>query len=300
MDTPKDTRTHARTVAHPRPQSGTGTHTGTTPHTGSGAEASRTEASRTKASHTELSRTADGVRAQGALRDAALWIEALLRQFPELLTELAPGRRSAGAGPASAPRSPAPELLREERRDALLVQQRHGLTVPGRSSAPIRLHISDAIRDITDGVVELDEAVHDKLGLGRPRHARVPERLARIVGLLGEVSVYPALAEHVRDESRRMARRCARALGDAESMVRVRGRCPWCDSVSLRAFPARRAVLCVNPSCRCADTACDCRTDPAYRHVWHDRDWDALASAAGADRGEIAASMDTTDEGVRR
>ncbi|MCT4355829.1 hypothetical protein M5362_22060 [Streptomyces sp. Je 1-79] len=234
------------------------------------------------------------------MRDAALWIEALLRQFPELLTELAPGRRSATDYPASAPRVPAPELLRAERREALLVQQRHGLAVPGHSSAPIRLHISDAIRDITDGVVELDEAVHDKLGLGRPRHARVPQRLARIVGLFGEAAAHPALAEHVRDECRRMARRCARALGDAESMVRVRGRCPWCDSVSLRAFPARRAVLCVNPSCRCADTACDCRTDPAYRHVWHDGDWDALASAAGADRGEIAASMDTTDEGVRR
>ncbi|MFJ8695341.1 hypothetical protein [Streptomyces roseolilacinus] len=230
------------------------------------------------------------------LQDAALWIEALLRQFPELLTELAPGRPSPGTAPERR-RAPSPETarrVREERRDALLVEQRHGLTAPGYSAAPLRLHVSDAVRDITDGVIELDEAVHDKLGLGRPRHARVPQRLVRIAGLLDRVAGHPALAAHVRDESRRMARRCARVLGDSESIVRVRGRCPWCDSVSLRAFPARRAVLCVNPACRCDAAECDCRTDPAYRHVWHEGEWEGLAHTAGTDRAEIDASMDET------
>ncbi|MFC8271690.1 hypothetical protein ACFUJR_03935 [Streptomyces sp. NPDC057271] len=234
------------------------------------------------------------------IQDATLWIEALLRQFPELLTELAPGRRGPASG-APERRHSAQDVdsLREERREALLMEQRHGLSVPGHSAAPLRLHVSDAIRDITDGVVELDEAVHEKLGLGRPRHARVPQRLARILDLLARAEGHTALVEHVRDESRRMARRCARALGDTESMVRVRGRCPWCGSVSLRAFPARRAVLCVNPACRCATEACDCRTDPAYRHVWHEGDWAALTTAGG-DHHEIAASMDAPDEGVRR
>ncbi|MGW0560439.1 hypothetical protein ACWDZ4_07340 [Streptomyces sp. NPDC003016] len=239
-----------------------------------------------------------GPSAEHVVRDAALWIEALLKQFPELLTELAPGRPSA----VTERRAPAPgtaERIREERRDALLVQQRHGLSVPGHSAAPLRLHVSDAIRDITDGVIELDEAVHDKLGLGRPRQARVPQRLIRTAGLLHRVATHPALAAHVRDESRRMARRCARVLGDSESMVRVRGRCPWCDSVSLRAFPARRAVLCVNPACRCGAEECDCRTDPAYRHVWHEGGWEALAGTAGADRAEIDASMDESATPVR-
>ncbi|MCQ0024180.1 hypothetical protein M4914_15270 [Streptomyces somaliensis DSM 40738] len=231
------------------------------------------------------------------VRDAALWIEALLKQFPELLGELAPGRPSPGAAPER--RTPSPEAarrVREERLDALLVEKRHGLAVPGYSAAPLRLHVSDAVRDITDGVVELDEAVHDKLGLGRPRRARVPQRLVRIAGLLGRIADHPPLAAHVRDESRRMARRCARVLGDSESMVRVRGRCPWCDSVSLRAFPARRAVLCVNPACRCDAPECDCRTDPAYRHVWHEDGWEALARADGADRAEIDSSMDESAE----
>ncbi len=46
------------------------------------------------------------------------------------------------------------------------------------------------------------------------------------------------------------------------------GRCPWCDSVSLRAFPDRGAVLCVNPACRCPEPDCGCHDDPAYRHTW--------------------------------
>lgn len=125
------------------------------------------------------------------VRDAALWIEALLKQFPELLGELAPGRPSPAPPPSGGPSPEAAQRVREERLDALLVEKRHGLAVPGYSAAPLRLHVSDAVRDITDGVVELDEAVHDKLGLGRPRRAQVPQRLVRIAGLLGRIADHP-------------------------------------------------------------------------------------------------------------
>ncbi|WP_375540824.1 hypothetical protein [Streptomyces sp. TRM64462] len=185
-------------------------------------------------------------------RDAAFWIETLARQFPELLTELAPGGRS--------PSAPNPH------RGAPAARTSGG-------AAPLRLHVSDAVRDITDGVVELDEAVHDRLRLPRPRRAQVPQRLARVAELLERAGDDPVLLAHVRDEARRMARRCARELGEAEPVVRVQGRCPWCDSVSLRAFPARRQVLCVNPACHCDDVLCDCRTDPAYRHFWPEEEW---------------------------
>lgn len=213
--------------------------------------------------------------ADTAADNAALWIGLLLQQFPELAVELAPGR---GAIPAhrTTPAPPPADLagrLREERAEALLLQQAHGLVAPGHSAAPLRLHISDTIRDITDGVVELEEAVRDRLGLPRVRRAPVPERLRRIVGLLDGIAADPVLAAHVRDETRRMARRCARALGDTETVVRVSGRCPWCDSVSLRAFPDRAAVLCVNPACRCTDPDCGCHDDPAYRHTWDEGEW---------------------------
>ncbi|WP_306330085.1 hypothetical protein [Streptomyces venezuelae] len=230
------------------------------------------------------------------LRDITLWTAALVRQFPELAEELAPGRRGpAGSAPAPSPAG-RDEQLREERREALLLQQRHGLAVPGHAAAPIRLHVSDAIRDITDGVVELEEAVSARLALPRPPRAGVIDRLRRVVGLLDAIGADPDLARHVRDEIRRMARRCARTLGDAETVVRVSGRCPWCDSVSLRAFPDRRAVLCVNPACVCADELCGCQDDPAYRHLWPEREWTELAAASGARTEEIEAAMDDPKE----
>lgn len=237
--------------------------------------------------------------ALGAVRDAALWTAMLIRQFPELLTELAP---AAGAASRSADRtSPAPgpaeraeraARLRAEREEALLNEQRHGLSVPGHTAAPIRLHVSDAIRDITDGVSELEEAVYDRLGLGRPRRADVPRRLVRLTGLLDRVAADATLARHVRDEVRRMARRCARALGEVETMVRLPGRCPCCDSVSLRAFPASRTVVCVNPGCRCGVPGCDCATDPAFRHLWAEDAWQELAQSVGGGQAEIAVRME--------
>ncbi|MER7828944.1 hypothetical protein [Streptomyces sp. NPDC095602] len=227
----------------------------------------------------------------------------LIRQFPELLTELAPAAggtvRSAGRSapvPGPAEQAARAARLRAEREEALLNEQRHGLTVPGHTAAPIRLHVSDAIRDITDGVTELEEAVYDRLGLGRPRRADVPRRLMRLTGLLDRVAADTTLARHVRDEVRRMARRCARALGEVETMVRLPGRCPACDSVSLRAFPASRTVVCVNPGCRCGVAGCDCATDPAFRHVWAEDAWRELADAAGG-LAEIAVRMEEAAPG---
>ncbi|GLF97551.1 hypothetical protein [Streptomyces yaizuensis] len=204
--------------------------------------------------------------------DTAHWINTLISRFPELLTSLAPGSRPSTTGRRAASVSP---------------------------SLPVQLHISDALRDITDGVIELDEAVHERLGLGRPRRARVPQRLIRIASLLDAVAAHPDLAEHVRDEARRMARRCAHALGDSEAVLRLPGRCPRCDSVSLRAFPDRRAVLCVNPACRCGDGDCACGTDPAHRHIWQESQWAALAEH-GIDGSVIRAALDTGAGGAAR
>ncbi|EFL01073.1 conserved hypothetical protein, partial [Streptomyces sp. SPB78] len=140
------------------------------------------------------------------VRDATLWAALLARQLPDLVEELAP---SAGARPASAPRAPGPAeraaraaLLAVERAEALRNEQHHGLAVPGHGAAPIRLHVSDALRDIGDGVTELEEALFERLGHGRPRRAPVAERLTRIAALLGRTAADPALARHARDELR--------------------------------------------------------------------------------------------------
>ncbi|MFF4015333.1 hypothetical protein [Streptomyces sp. NPDC001843] len=154
----------------------------------------------------------------------AVWISSLLRQYPELVAELAPAAHGG-------------------------LRERRGGGPVGGTVLPVRLHVSDALRDITDGVVELEEAVRERLGLRPVPSAPVPVRLRRIAGLLERTAADPVLAAHVEDETRRMAARCARALGDPEQMVRLPGRCPACDSVSLRAFPERAEVRCVNPPC---------------------------------------------------
>ncbi|GHG76493.1 hypothetical protein [Streptomyces griseocarneus] len=203
-----------------------------------------------------------------------VWLRVLLRQFPELGRELAPSRTAR----------PSPT----------------GARPPAGPSAPIRLFVSDTIRDVTDGVVELEEAVAEKLGLPRPRRGTVPERLLRLISLLDRVAAHPdpALADHVRGETRRMAHRCSLALGDAETPVRVRGRCVHCDSVSLRVFPRRETILCVNPGCRCQDPACGCRTDDRYRHEWVRADWDRLGESLGEGfEGNLEGSLDGILEG---
>ncbi|MFE9608439.1 hypothetical protein [Streptomyces sp. NPDC006012] len=95
------------------------------------------------------------------------------------------------------PRNEPQGRLREERAEALLLHQRHGLVAAGHGAAPLCRYVSDAIRDITDGVVELEEAVRDRLGLPRAPRASVPERLRRIAALLGDVAADDVLAAHV-------------------------------------------------------------------------------------------------------
>ncbi|MEU1133638.1 hypothetical protein ABZ383_27905 [Streptomyces sp. NPDC005900] len=163
--------------------------------------------------------------ANSAVDRAALWLDSLRRRYPLLLAELVPDtgrtlREVRGGGPAAS------------------------------ALAPVRLYVSDALRDIGDGVIELEEAVRDRLGLRRISAAPVPVRLRRLGELLDSVAELPDLAAHVEEEARRMAHRCARALGDPEQLVRLPGRCPACDCVSLRAFPERGIAMCVNPPCR--------------------------------------------------
>ncbi|MET7438613.1 hypothetical protein ABZS63_13590, partial [Streptomyces sp. NPDC005568] len=114
---------------------------------------------------------------------------------------------------------------------------------------PAGPHLADAVRDITDGVTELEEAVRERLGLRPVAPAPVPVRLRRVAGLLERIARDPLLAAHVEEEARRMAARCARALGDPEPSVRLPGRCPRCGAASLRAFPERNEVRCADPVC---------------------------------------------------
>ncbi|MCZ0987934.1 hypothetical protein O1M54_23685 [Streptomyces diastatochromogenes] len=159
---------------------------------------------------------------------AAVWIGSLLKRFPELVAELAPAahgglRERRGGGPSGYDRSRAAARLRCPARHHRRCRRAGG----GRAGAA-----RSAVRATRPGA----------------------GGLRRIAGLLERVAADPVLAAHVEDETRRMAARCARTLGDPEQLVRLPGRCPACDSVSLRAFPERAEVRCVNPACKGHDT----------------------------------------------
>ncbi|NYI05245.1 hypothetical protein [Allostreptomyces psammosilenae] len=221
---------------------------------------------------------------------AAAHLDTLVRLFPRLVDELVPGRpsRSSAAPLGSAALARQAARARAERQDALL-GERMGVTISGSHAAPVRLSVSDAIRDVTDGVIELEEAVCEKLRIRRPRRGTVPERLERIRAVLDRVADHPVLAEHVRDETRRMAGRCRRCLGETAALLRLDGRCPHCDSVSLRAVPEHELVLCANPGCRCAEADCPCRVEEAFRHAWGREEWPALAAGCGLDLARLLA-----------
>ncbi|MBI0294140.1 hypothetical protein JBE04_06505 [Streptomyces sp. PRKS01-29] len=121
---------------------------------------------------------------------AGHWITVLIERFPQLQAELTPSARRPGPG---RPRGGADRRWPSE---------------------PLRLRVSDTVRDITDGVVELEEAVHDRLGMPPADRGTVEVRLARLTGLLERVEADQVLMRHLLDEVSGMARRCSGALGD--------------------------------------------------------------------------------------
>ncbi len=70
------------------------------------------------------------------------------------------------------------------------------------------LHIRDVARDVTDGVVELEEAVLARIGGGRPRRGDVPARLRRLAAVADLIAGDEVLVGHVLSEADRMALRC--------------------------------------------------------------------------------------------
>ncbi|MEU8133595.1 hypothetical protein [Streptodolium elevatio] len=155
-------------------------------------------------------------------------------------------------------------------RAAARANLRVGLTGLAPTRAPIRIHVSEALRDITDGVTELEEAVCDRLRIRRPQRAGTGETIRHLLRLLAHIDTAPVLAHHARDESRRMARRASCALGDDGPMLRLPGTCPHCDCVSMRHLPLDGVVWCANPDCRCTTADCGCASGPGPAHSWPD------------------------------
>jgi hypothetical protein len=214
-----------------------------------------------------------------ALRDALQHFDtALLPGTPRRWAErdLTPERRA---------RMDARAVEEREAKQLLLAR---GLKALGDGKAPLRLEVLDAAADITHALAELEEAVCDRLGLtplGRPT---TTDRIRRLVDLLDRIDLHEDLADHVHAEAGRLRRLASSAIGDSEVVRKLKFRCPVCDANSMRAFPERELVICVNTGCVCLDDDCPCQWERPQRHRWPFEQWPWLADLLREGIGVVA------------
>ncbi|MBN6054538.1 hypothetical protein JYK22_21530, partial [Nonomuraea sp. RK-328] len=146
-----------------------------------------------------------------------------------------------------------------EEREAKLANLARGIKALGDGRAPLRLDVLDAMADIASSVPELEDAVCDRLALTPLAQATTAERITRLVGLLDRIDLHEDLAEHVHAEALRLRRLATTAIGDVEQVRKLKFRCHICDATSMRAFPERELIICVNSDCRCDDDECACQ-----------------------------------------
>ncbi|MEO3856192.1 hypothetical protein [Acrocarpospora sp. B8E8] len=176
------------------------------------------------------------------------------------------------------------DALARVEREAKMENLSRGIKALGDGKAPLRLDVLVTTGEIHAGVADLEDAACDQLQITPLAGASTEQRIARVIGLLDRVAAWPDLADHVTDEAVRLRRLAGRAIGDNEAILRIDARCSICDARSLRAFPDRGVVVCVNKACRCAYEDCPCWWDPPRNHRWPEEQWVALALAIGADQ----------------
>ncbi|HEX4818497.1 MAG TPA: hypothetical protein VFV66_37645, partial [Nonomuraea sp.] len=153
-----------------------------------------------------------------------------------------------------------------------------GLKALGNAPAPMDLSVFDARAHIAVSVTELEEAVCDKLDITPCPSSATAETITRLISLLDRIALHDDLADHVHREAGRLRQTARIVLGEQEPVVRLRARCPNCDSLSLRAYPERFTVACVDTTCRCDDEDCPCQREESWRHIWPYERWPWLAA----------------------
>lgn len=117
----------------------------------------------------------------------------------------------------------------------------------GASRAPTRIDVLSTLIDVEVGLVDLADAVADRLDPGQTRpwrarvHAENSPAFARALGYLRRVAdaaaiVDPHLGRHIDDEARSMLRAVRAAVDDTEVATHLTERCPVCGLVSLLAY----------------------------------------------------------------
>lgn len=174
---------------------------------------------------------------------------------------------------------------------------------PGYTRSPIADDQLSVMVSVSADLAWLEDDVREKLGFipldehdpvreaHRHRHG-VPRLAGRdamaaatwLRDALPALTEHADLARHVADELSRLRRTVRRSLGDTEDVHPIKAPCPICSCMSLRAFPERELIVCVNDRCRCSEAGCPCTsTSHPQRHRWTRDRWPWLAQVLGVD-----------------
>lgn len=162
-------------------------------------------------------------------------------------------------------------------RESKVISLISGQPIIGHSPAPLRVAVLDARNDVERTIAVVEETVCEWLTLTPLERSGPAARITRLIGLLDRIAAHSELVDYVDGEARRLDRLTARALGEDEAIHRLDARCPHCSCRSLRAFPEREVVACINTACRCGDEICPCASPKSGRHIWPFEQWQELA-----------------------
>ena len=150
-----------------------------------------------------------------------------------------------------------------------------GIGALAPAATPVRLDVLDAEQTIKESLVYVEAHVCLWLGLTPTGGSDPLVIIDRLDSLVDRIVEHDDLASWVDTSLRRLSLLAARVIGEAESIKRLEARCPECGSLSLRALPERKLIVCINPGCRCSDEGCPCQE--GRRHAWSVEWWAELA-----------------------
>lgn len=167
----------------------------------------------------------------------------------------------------------------ESRKDraAKLAALKGGISGPGYSAAPVRVDVVDAEADAYRVLWDLEERICLRLGARTVALATTAERCKRVDRMLDGLTDHLDLLMYVGYQVKRLVRKLRAVVGDREQINKITEPCPFCGRPSLRAFPEREIVACVNARCNCGNEDCRCaRVSRPGTHRWTRDQWGLL------------------------
>ncbi|MFE1104126.1 hypothetical protein ACFW4K_26740 [Nocardiopsis alba] len=191
-----------------------------------------------------------------------------------------PIHRPTGWGPTPDTIAAAGRLHALERNEAM-AGLRNGIKPLGASPAPGDITVMQTRHDIDTDIVDLEEAVRERVAPQLRPAATTNRRIGTIIKLLPKIGALEDLLDHVLTEAYRMRAKARWALGDSGEVRKLTARCPHCGAKSLRELADRGVVTCSNVGCRCMDPTCGCH-EQDRRHQWHATQWHTLTEGVSA------------------